>query len=191
MAFFGIYLLSLLFILLHTWKRETGKGAVRRSNDTSIPAKTYLAPANNPVSCLPPKCLISCLPTNSLSSCLSTNSLSSCLSPPAIDSANGLQTNSPAINPTSCTPSMRPSALQPKFWQWPPVISGPAGFEVGAFGPLGQRCWVAIWQSVPDGRILPGTFLGENIYDFVGSADGRHPESALIYNLFVQLVICS
>ncbi|KAH3698500.1 hypothetical protein DPMN_086022 [Dreissena polymorpha] len=93
MAFFGIYLLSLLFILLHTWKRETGKGAVRRSNYTSIPAKTYLAPANNPVSCLPPKCPISCLPTNSLSSCLS---------PPAIDSANGLQTNSPAINPTSC-----------------------------------------------------------------------------------------
>ncbi|XP_052254163.1 uncharacterized protein LOC127860260 [Dreissena polymorpha] len=102
MAFFGIYLLSLLFILLHTWKRETGKGAVRRSNYTSIPAKTYLAPANNPVSCLPPKCPISCLPTNSLSSCLPTNSLSSCLSPPAIDSANGLQTNSPAINPTSC-----------------------------------------------------------------------------------------
>jgi len=85
--------------------------------------------------------------------------------------------------------SIRPAAKV--LWQWPPVISGPAGFEVGAVGPLGQRCWVAIWQSVPDGRFLPGTFFGENIYDFVGSADGRHPESALIYNLFVQLVICS
>ena len=66
---------------------------------------------------------------------------------------------------------------------------------MGQFGHLGfvdSRLKLTVpWQSVPDGRFLPGTFLGENIYDFVGSADGRHPESALLYNLFVQLVICS
>jgi len=85
------------------------------------------------------------------------------------------------IHPPCCLSSLAVATRH----RWPIRFRGE-----GIYGLLGQRCWVAIWQSVPDGRFLSGTFFCGK-YDFVGSADGHHPESALIYNLFVQLVICS
>ncbi|KAH3879711.1 hypothetical protein DPMN_003617 [Dreissena polymorpha] len=87
---------------------------------------------------------------------------------------------------------MRPSALQPKFFgSGHPSSLAQLVSRLGLLGP-----WVSVvgWpygnQCRMDAFYL-AHFFGENIYDFVGSADGRHPESALIYNLFVQLVICS
>ncbi|KAH3730201.1 hypothetical protein DPMN_056182 [Dreissena polymorpha] len=68
---------------------------------------------------------------------------------------------------------MRPSALLPKFigsgllsslaqFRGEGCHSWPSWFrEQGIDGLLGQICWVAIWQSVPDGRFLSGTFFGE------------------------------